>query len=265
MDKISFSTLQLIHESEIDAVKFIEAKKEVFASIPSEFDYPDNGTFYKLFSELTDEYFWLVAEYGRPEPHRDNWVDIKTHEEETNKRKNTQVELTNQTFLFYSFTNKLLYLSNSKQIKLFSKILTEKSGNKLFAKRLIVKYEEFIALIKSVGRIKFTGYNNLFSADSLQFKALADLTGTSSPESFSLEATYNKATIIQFLNQLYQSKTENKIDKLVIAGIDEDGFEAIYNVDNFTTQLSINCKKNHEGVYEHETIKNEIKSKIGKK
>lgn len=258
MEKISFTTLQLIWESDLNALRFSEAVKEAFLKIPNEFDYLENGTYYKITTELTDNYFWLVAEYGRPEPHRNNWVDITTSKEEKNKRKNTQVELTNQTFLFYSFNSKLLYLSNSRHINLMSKILTDKSENKFLVKRLLKNFDEFIAIIKSINKIKFTGFKNLFSSESKEFKAIEDLTGTSAPESFSLEATYNKSKILEFLKRLNKSRNEQQIDKLVICGLDESGLETIYNVDTFTSQISIFCVKNNEGVYEHEIIKNEI-------
>jgi hypothetical protein len=261
MDKLSFTTLQLILESSNDALRFNEVKKENLINIPSEFEYSENNTFYKSYTELNDEYFWLVSEYGKPNPHRENWVDIETHKEEKNKRKGTQVELTHQSFLFYSFESKLLYLSNSKHINLMSKILSEKSGNIFFAKRLIVDFDKFITIIESVNKIKFTGFNNLFSVDSKQFKALEALTGTSAPETFTLEATYKQSAIKEFLKFLHLSKQEHKIEKLVICGLDESGLETIYNVDSFTNQIFINCRKNNEGIYEHEAIKNELISK----
>jgi len=262
MDKLSFSTLQIIWESDTNAVRFNEAEKEAFNKIPDEFEYSESGTFYKVYTELTDNYFWLVAEYGKPEPHRDKWVDVNTFKEEKNKRKTTQVELTNQSFLFYSFSSKLLYLSNSRHIKLMSKILSDKSENKFLIKRLLVNFDEFIEIIKSVNKIKFTGFNNLFNAESKEFKAIEDLTGTSAPESFTLEATYNKSKISQFLRRLNQSRLEQQIDKLVITGLDESGLETIYNVDTFTSQINIFCSKNAEGVYEQDLIKSEIMNKV---
>jgi len=264
MEKLSFSTLQLIWESDTNAIRYNEAEKEAFVKIPEEFEYRESGTFYKVYTELTDTYFWLVAEYGKPEPHRDNWVDVTTFKEEKNKRKTTQVELTNQSFLFYSFSSKFLYLSNSRHIKLMSKILSDKSENKFLVKRLLVNFDEFIEIIKSVNKIRFTGFNNLFNADSKEFKAIEDLTGTSAPESFTLEASYNKGKIAGFLRRLNQSRLEQQIDKLVIAGVDESGLETIYNVDTFTSQINILCSKNSEGVYEHDMIKSTIMDKVEK-
>lgn len=262
MEKLSFSTLQIIWESDTNTIRYNEAGKKEFTKIPEEFEYSERGTFYKVYTELTDNYFWLVAEYGKPEPHRDKWVDVNTFEEEKNKRKTTQVELTNQSFLFYSFSSKLLYLSNSRHIKLMSKILSDKSENKFFIKRLLVNFDEFIEIIKSVNKIKFTGFNNLFNTESKEFKAIEDLTGTSAPESFTLEATYNKSKISQFLRRLNQSRLDQQIDKLVITGLDESGLETIYNVDTFTSQINIFCSKNAEGVYEQDLIKSNLMNKI---
>lgn len=264
MDKLSFSTFQIIWESDTNVIRFNEVEKEAITKIPKEFEYREKDTFYKVYTELTDDYFWLVAEYGKPEPHRDKWVDVNTFKEEKNKRKTTQVELTNQSFLFYSFSSKLLYLSDSRHIKLMSRILSDKSENKFLIKRLLVDFKEFIKIIKSVNKIKFTGFNNLFNAESKEFKAIEDLTGSSAPESFTLEATYSKSKISQFLRGLNQSRLEHQIDKLVIAGLDESGLETIYNADTFTSQINISCSKNAEGVYEQDLIKSEIKNKLNK-
>lgn len=262
MEKLSFSTLQLILESDTNAIRYNVAEKEAFVDIPYEFEYRANSTFYKIFTELTDDFFWLVAEYGKPEPHRDKWFDVTTSKEEENKRKTTQVELTNQSFLFYSLSSKLLFLSNSRHIKLMSKILSDKSNNNFFAKRLYVSFDEFIEIIDSVNKIRFTGFNNLFNANSKEFKAIEDLTGTSAPESFLLEATYKKGKIAKFLRRLNQSKTEQQIDKLVVTGADESGIETIYNADTFTSQFNILCSRNTEGVYEHNLVKTAILDKI---
>jgi hypothetical protein len=261
MSKLSFSTLQLIYESKNDSMRFNEPNYNLFNQIPTDFETTENGVFYKLHSELDQNYFFLVAEFGKTDPHREKVVDVNTYKEEKNKRKVTQVELTNQSFLYYSFSTNLLYLSNTKHIKLFNNILVEKTGCNLFIKRIFINFAEFSSIIKSVHKIKFTGFNNLFSVDSKQFQAIRDLTGTSSPESFTIETNYSQGKISDFLHFLHLSKEENKIDKLIICGLDESDLETVYNVDTFTNQISIDCNKNDEGVYSYNEIKNQLISK----
>jgi hypothetical protein len=155
-----------------------------------------------------------------------------------------------------------LYLSNSQQIKLFSKILSEKTDIDFHIKRQFRDFNEFVSILKSVESIRFTGFKNLFSADSKQYKAIEDLTGTNAPESFFIEAKYKKASIIDFIRNLHKSRQEQKLDKLIICGLDESGLETIYNVDTFVNQISINCERNNEGIFDHNAIKTELLKRI---
>ena len=261
-NKLSFSTFQLILESNSKPLVYNYPEEDSFAGIPKEFNH--RGSVFKICTELKEDYFWLVAEFGNPEPRREVLLDIKTYEEEKNERKTTQVELTNQSFLLYIFRSKLLYLSRSNHAQLMSKILSKESVDKFLIKRVYGNIHEFIAAIKTVNKIKFTGLNNLFSPNSKQYNALEILTGSSAPESFSLEATYSNKDnkMMNFMRFLDKSRSNFHIDKLVITGFDESNMEKIYNVDTFTSKIPIYCYKNSEGVYDHDMIKKEIMNKI---
>ncbi|MRT94475.1 hypothetical protein [Ancylomarina sp. 16SWW S1-10-2] len=262
--EITFTTLKLIIDSNESIISHIEVCKRDFESIPSSFSQNENNTYYKFRKTLTNDFFALSIEYGKPNPHRDTLVNVKTDVEDENKRTEDEAELSKQSFLMYHFESKRLYLSNSKQIKYLSNILTQKSeiNGKFIIQRLYKNFNDFIAILKSVDKIRFSGFKNLFNQDSREFKALEDLTGTSSPESFTLEASYDPANLKLFMRRLKEAHSSNKIEELMICGIDENGFESIYNVETFSRQFKIRCSKNKEGIFTKEQLYIELINKI---
>jgi len=262
--EITYTTLQLIVESNKSAIAYIEPQFKHFEGVPNCFSHSENGTYYKLKKYLTEDYFALVVEFGKPAPHRNTLVNVNTNEEEENKRTDEEAELSKQSFFMYHFESKRLYLSNSKQIKLFSNILTKNSDQEIqfFVKRLFRNFEDFISILKGVDKIRFSGFKNLFSQDSKEFKALEDLTGTSSPECFTLEASYNPMNLKLFLRRLKEAHSTNKIEELMICGVDENGFESVYNVETFSRQFKIKCNKNEEGIFENESMWGNLVAKI---
>jgi len=262
--EITYSTFQLIVESKKSEIAYIEPQKEHFENIPNCFSHFENGTYYKLKKYLNDDYFALSVEFGKPAPHRNTIVNVNTDEEDKNKRTYEEAELSKQSFFMYHFGSKRLYMSNSKQINLFSNILTQQNSQEIqfIIKRLFRNFEDFISILKSVEKIRFSGFKNLFSSESKEFKALADLTGTSSPECFTLEASYNPMNIKQFLQRLKEAHSENKIEELMICGVDENGFESIYNVETFSRQFKIRCNKNKEGIFDNKSMWENLLIKI---
>jgi hypothetical protein len=219
---------------------------------------PDNVSVKDFKSEIHDDYIWICVDYGSSNPRRDTLVDINTLDQTENKRESTQAELIKQSFFLYSFKTNLLYLSNSKHISMFTKVLKEKLGIDITIKSIYKTKEEFLKIIKEVDKISFSNYENLFSQNSRERKALVDLTGTDAPESFSIEAKYKKQNlkdIFPFLQKLFIGQSVSKLSNLIISGLDETGFQAIYNSETFTNKLSISANKTSEGLFDNEIIK----------
>lgn len=257
MDKIIFSTFQIIQETTEPGPKFIVPKKDILTNIPAIFEHRDNDTFYNGTSDITEEYCWLSLEYGRAQPRRNEVINIETGTQSLNKRKLNETELLHQSFFYYSFENTTAYISDSRQQKLFQQLLNKYCLSNFVIKRLFKDYNEFIEQIKTISSISFTAYNDLFGSDSTRVRALADLTGTNAPSTFTINATYSLPLDEKFKQFLYSLKSEqndSKLSKLVIAGMDENKLATLYNVDTFTNKIQVNLNKNIEGVFDKHLV-----------
>jgi len=265
MEKISFSTFQLIHQTETLGARFVVPDKTLFNSLNNKFEHRDNDSFYYGTLECMDNYLWICVEYGRAQPRRNDVVNIETGTPSINQRQSNQTELLNQSFFFYLFNNTTAYLSNSKHQNLYQQILNKLCSTNFVIKRLIINYEDFISSIKELSSISFTAHNDLFGSDGVRVRALTDLTGTSSPATFKLTASYSLKlddSIKHFLNQLKSEQNECKLSQLVVSGIDENKLETFYNADTFTNKVPIYATRTSEGVFDSDAVLQRIKSEL---
>lgn len=265
MNSINFSLTQLYEDTKSVGERFILPTQDVFSSLEDYFYVLVDDVYYEVNIQKESGYVWFAFDYGKPNPIDDKLTNIITGDKKDNQRQNDEVELTNQLFIMYYFKNNTLYISNNQKKTLFEKVLLDKLERKFNVKNHYLSKEDFIKTIKSINKISFTEVKDLFSQDSKKRQALIDLTGTDSPERFSLEANYSKKTeIINFIRSLLESKSKYEIDSLIIQGTDENDFNFIFNVESFTQKISINVDKEDNGKFDSEKVKNNLLNEINK-
>jgi len=249
MAEITFSIMQLIEESTSSGDRFVFPTKNSFALLEETIKYNDGQTYFEINTEATDDYILLVFNFGTPTPRDNELTDINTGIKRENNRTITEAELNNQAFFIYHFQKNLLYLSNSQKKTALEKMLKEKLNTDFKLKTLFKDVNEFLNTLKECSRINFSHINDLFSSDSAKKQALADLTGTDAPNEFTITAKYSKHKIENFIRNLSQEKSDNKISSLVINGIDESGFGIVYNTDSFQQKIKITATKDDNGKF----------------
>ena len=110
--------------------------------------------------------------------------------------------------------------------------------------------------------ISFTSIKDLFNADSLERKALIDLTGTDAPEKFKIEAKYKSSTIFPFITKLRSAKEEGQLKDLVIRGTDENDMSIVFNIDSFTRKVEIFLLREDSGKFNPQKVQNELIKQI---
>lgn len=263
IQSITFKTNQFLLKSEEEGFVYKEVLFTDLKSIESSFNYVGDKTLYKIDTEIiSNEYFWMSIDYGSPTPHREVLINIETFNEDINPRKENQVELTSQSFFLYSFKNKLLYASNSRHLNLFISVLKSQTNKNFQINKVYINSDEFMSKIKNVKKISFSAFDDLFFSNTKEYNAIIDLTGTSCPKKFTLIANYDNHSITNFLKGLFTKRKNSSISELMISGFDSDGFEMLYNTDTFSNKIPLRIKKNNEGVYDMEEIKNNLLDKI---
>ncbi|MDR0307396.1 MAG: hypothetical protein LBI42_11245 [Chitinispirillales bacterium] len=263
MAELQFATMQIIEESENSGVRFVTPTKETFSKLEESFNYTKDGSFYNVTVEKHDDYAFFVFTFGNPAPRDENLTNVNTGDKIINQRTMEQAELNNQAFFLFHYEEQLLYVSSSKKKILFESILKEKIQTDFKIKNIYKNEDEFIDVLKECSSISFTHVNNLFNNDSTKKHALVDLTGTDAPDEFTITARYKKNNeIVDFIKGLFQAKRNFEINTLVIKGIDEKGFETVYNSDTFQKKISIHCAKDSNGKFVHDDIRNNLLRKL---
>ena len=258
MERISFSLMQLIVESEVGTERFIHPTKEHFDCMNNT-SLTNDGVYYEVVCENTNNYLWLYLNFGKASPRNDKITNIETGDKKDNFRNVNEAELLDQLFVLYSYDKKILYISNTKKKKIVELLLEQNSKQDFTIKSFYKNPTEIISILKKIDKIKFTHASNLFNQDSKERQALIDLTGTDAPETFTIEASYRTHQITNFLRTLFNGHEANKISNLVICGRDESDFNYVYNTDSFSRRIDALCKKNDEsGMFNPESVKQSL-------
>lgn len=239
MNSISFSIMNLTIASKTLGERFPLPDMSSFSGLLDFAQHTDKNTYYEFHSEVTQDYVWMYLNHGKSSPRNAELTNVQTGEKLPNSRTIDEAELTKQTFALYSFKEHLLYLSNIRVKKILQAILQSQLQTTVGITPMYVDVEEFISHLKEVESISFSHAYNLFSQNNAQRQALVDLTGVDAPESFRIEATYKKHSVVNFIRQLVRAKAGNELSGLVIRGRDDNQFEIVYNLDTFTRKIEI--------------------------
>ena len=257
MEKINFHLMQLIEETAQFGERFIPPDLQYFDDVPPNFEITIDKFYYEVTFEKTAQYIWLDVAFGSPDPRDDELTNIKDGTKKNNPRDISEAELLKQLFCLYDFSKEILYLSNLQKKSFIETIFKEKTGRDFIIKPFYKSKDEFIDLLKSVNEISFTEARNLFDMNSRQRQALIDLSGTDSPENFTITASYSKGQkLYNFINILHNGRVNGSIRDLVIRGLDRDKFEIVFNNDTFSRKIEISSQKDNNGKHLPDSIKN---------
>ena len=250
--------MQLIVESSNTPERFVNPTKENFSCLENT-SFHNDKIYYEIECEKQDEYLWLYFNYGKPSPRNDKVTNVETGQKKDNTRNIDEAELLDQLFALYHYNKNILYLSSSKKKKVVEAFLKEKTKLDMTIKSFYKNPDDVISILKKVDKVKFTQAKNLFTQDSIERKALIDLTGTDAPESFTIEASYSTHKIETFLRRLFDGQKNSKISDLLICGRDESNFNFVYNIDSFSRKIDVQSTKDNEsGMYEPNSVKTSL-------
>jgi len=245
--------------------RFVHPHPDVFQHIPESFNILIDDFYYEVSVHKKKEYIWLDVLFGSPSPRDEVLTNINNGNKKSNPRARIETELLKQVFCLYHFSKQTLYLSNAKKKKLIEVILKDKTGLDFKVKSFFKTKDEFIDLLKSVNEISFTEARNLFHKNSIERQALIDLTGTDSPDDFTITTKYSKANVISgFLDKLFNGWTNNSLKDLLIRGTDEDNFSIIFNNDTFVRKIDILSSKDPNGKFNSKSVKSSLLQELNR-
>ena len=245
LDKIESSNYQLLIDNKFP-------NKQTFESLESSFKYSDDNT-YLGSSDLTDTYLWLEFSYGKTFPHPNEIYDEETSKKIPNPRLVSQFEPNKQLFVLILFEQGTIFISNQQKKKFIETFLSSKIKKKVSIKGVFKSLEEFYEQIKTIDKIIFSSVKrNLFSSTGSIQQFLQNEYAMEEPEEFSIEALFHIPLGVKIKNtikKLLQDRSEAKLKKVIIQGLDDQGFEHIFNEGNFINKAEISTEKNSEGLF----------------
>lgn len=172
------------------------------------------------------------------------------------------------SFLLYInvFQKRVFFLNDRRKLGFIKQYLFEKLNKQIDVKTIYASIDEFTNKIKTIEKIKFTGFRDLFSSQNDIFKGFKDVFAYGEPESFSISANYSQTINSKITEMLKNFDTANKsylIRSLVCIGKDEKGFESVFNSDSFSQKLEISLDKNEENLFNQDEVKKLLIETIG--
>ena len=263
---LDFSTFYMLVDGDIPSA---EDLNPVFAT--PEDEYFGKDTQYLISKKiLDDKYYWLFARYGKSFPYSSTVYNTDNQVEEDNPRRTYQIEPHNQLFALYSINSQILYLSNLKKKSWLEEYLKARLERNVVIRTFYKSADDFIKQIKSVGTVKFGIKKDMFSQKAGVMDIVPhpkDFWGFDMPERFLLETHFSHAKLtdrfIAQFKEMVGRKNNNELESLVCIGYNEENIATIYNVDNFIQKVSVDARKNNEGLYDPDTVQQALIGKIG--
>lgn len=261
MDKLEFSTLQILVNNNIPTKKLFEEIEPSF-----HFQEEKDDFLYLGASSLTEEYLWLDFSFGKSYPRPQEIIDEKTFEKSPNPRSNSQIEPTKQLFVLIHFITGRLFISNIKKKGFVESFLRKKIKQDISIKTIFKSVDDFYKQISIVDKIYFTSVKrDLFTKTGYIQQNLQDNYGIEEPEEFSVEAKFNRklgAGMRNTIDKLRREKQNSYIKSIIIQGLDDQGFSKVFNEGEFTQKIEISPRKNTEGLYVAVDVKDQLWKRI---
>jgi hypothetical protein len=249
---LEFSRMHLVVK---DASPDVACLKKVCEQVENVFSLEDVTYLIKA-QNIEDNFFWFYARYGKEFPYCEVVFDKGDEKEQPNPRLSSQIEPAYQLFAMYCMKDKVLYLSNLRKKIVVEKWLQEKLDASVTIKHFVKSAEDFIAVIKSVEKVRFVARRDLFSASNGVLDILPapnDVYGLGMTEKFSLEAKFAKASVTENFKEIFKKmaiwKKNHVAESLICIGKDDKNIETIFNMDGFVQKVSLDITKDSNGRY----------------
>lgn len=262
-DPVNFSIFELIYEEKHPSID------DLINVLEDNFIYEiDDNFVYSVETEIVDGYYWLSMKYGAAHPRPSHIIDrSKGNALVENKRTESQVEPSSQLFCVYNPNTGNIYVSNSRKRMFLEELFNHYGEHKFWVKRVIVDPEEFLMTLRTVDKMAVAAKTDLLTHAGNLLQPVKDIFGYDAPEQFFISADFGVPLSERIIKQFrfFNSECkEGKIKKFICVGKNEHGLETVFNTDNFTQKIVASVKKQENGLYDTNEVRDEIISKLDK-
>ena len=213
--------------------------------------------------KIDNDFIWIYATYGNPNPCPKNLYDNKKQKYLDNKRSKDQVEMNNQLFALYSFKNRILCFNDSRKRKFIQDLFNKILKIEISIANIYVDIDTFTKKIKKLKSIKFTSTDNILTQNVPLNNAFRDYLGINENIDFSLEINAKKGgfgidLIDNIISKIKIAKDQMQVKNLTLIGLDDKNLEEVFNDGTFIKKFEQYFEKNEEGLFSPQEVKNHL-------
>ena len=204
--------------------------------------------------ESGEDYYFVGFNYGDPMPHPEDVWDVEEKKKKENPRKESQVELRKQFFLYFDKSANILYLSNAHKCNLIKFAICERLNRHDCDVNVALCEDKqaFVDAVKSINSVTFTIANNLFSKKNVDvLDGLPDIKRVKfagNPSEYELRVRLKpnikpivKRALSDFLTYA-KDEFQDCGTKIVMTAEGQDGFLRLFNSAEMLQAVTIKVK-----------------------
>jgi hypothetical protein len=216
---------------------------------------------------IADRYYWLYLQYDNANLYAPHVVDITDDAVKDNPRPKNQVEMRNQLFACYDLRSGSLYVSDYQRKTAITCYMEDTLQCAVKAKYVFSSIDEFLGRVGKLKSVSFTQRRNLynFPNDSL-LRKVANIYGLDLPERCKVRLDYGDTligTIRDALRDWKVRRDAGEFEDIVVVGVDDHGFEEVFNFQTTISSVEANVVKDDNGRYDPDAVKVALINQLG--
>ena len=223
---------------------------------------------YVVEQELTsNRYYWLYLQYDNANLYAPYVVDTTDDAVKDNPRPKNQVEMRNQLFACYDLKNGALYVSDYQKKAAITDYMEDTLQHPVKAKYVFSSVDEFLGRVAKLKSVSFTQKNNLFNFpnDSL-LRKVSNIYGLDLPNRSKVKLDYGNTPIGTIRNAMLDWKVKREsgeFEDIVVVGVDDRGFEEVFNFQTTISSVEANVIKDDNGRYDPWAVRAALINQLG--
>lgn len=250
-------------------------KEDYFQDLKASWDLQEVGkrkdkeTYYaRKALENNDDYFAIHLQSGTGNNYSPEVVDANDQILHENPKKQNEIEISADLFVFYMKAEKELLYYPKNKIQFVSDVMFL-PGKRITVKPFITDFDEFINTIKKVDSIRLFSAdpNTLFQEEQELTDAIDNLFGYGKRPQFKLDLDFKgvgiDSALALGLRKLKLDFDCHALDKLMIVGQDSEGFNTVFNASTFSKKIEIEVVRSEFNRYKYSDVIQKVKEAYG--
>lgn len=216
---------------------------------------------------ISNRFYWIYLQYDNANLYAPHVVDTTDDTVKDNPRPKNQVEMRNQLFACYDLVDGCLYISDYQKKTAITDYMADTLQCAVKAKYIYSSIDEFISRVTTLKSVSFTQRYNLYNdpQDSI-FRKLPSIYGLDLPNRSKVKLDYGNTPIGSVKDAMRDWKVKREageFEDIVVIGVDDSGFEEVFNFQTAISAVEINVIKDDNGRFDPWAVQTALINRLG--